>query len=211
MYNELRGTPDAVPDLDRFFSKGDLVSIDELLDLRRKHLVMDVRNLLPIWYTLPIISGIFAFFYRLTSKKRQKKRQYSALEEGHTASLIEQNRPVNSRTDRRIEFAAAAAKVEQILLPEGYKLDEYLSVLINRWNTLINPKAKADLTEDVNSLIRDYLRGLLRTMRPTSLTADRVKGLAATLADTPSLLKIRNHVALEEYVRLYMVRLIKTK
>ncbi|MCK7482893.1 MAG: hypothetical protein M0C28_41595 [Candidatus Moduliflexus flocculans] len=114
-------------------------------------------------------------------------------------------------SDRRLEFAAAAAKVEQVLLPEGYKLDEYLSVLINRWNTMLNPQAKADLTEDVNSLVRDYLRGLLRSLRPSNLTAERVKGLAATLADTPSLLKIRNHAALEEYIRLYMVRLLKAK
>jgi len=211
VYNELRETPDAVPELDRFFSKGDLVSIDELLDLRRKNLVMDVRNLLPIWYTLPIISGIFAFFYRLAGKKRQRKGRYSSEEEARNENASGRSKPSAGSSDRRIEFAAAAAKVEQILLPEGYKLDEYLSVLISRWNTLINPKAKADLTEDVNSLVRDYLRGLLRTLRPSNFTTERVKGLAATLADTPSLLKIRNHTAMEEYIRLYMVRLLKTK
>jgi len=211
VYNELRETPDAVPELDRFFSKGDLVSIDELLDLRRKNLVMDVRNLLPIWYTLPIISGIFAFFYRLAGKKRQRKGRYSSEEEARNENASGRSKPSAGSSDSRIEFAAAAAKVEQILLPEGYKLDEYLSVLISRWNTLINPKAKADLTEDVNSLVRDYLRGLLRTLRPSNFTTERVKGLAATLADTPSLLKIRNHTAMEEYIRLYMVRLLKTK
>jgi len=211
VYNELRETPDAVPELDRFFSRGDLVSIDELLDLRRKHLVMDVRNLLPIWYTLPILSGIFAFFYRMAGKKRQRKERFTGEPERQNESAGEKGKRASTSSDRRIEFAAAAAKVEQILLPDGYKLDEYLSVLVNRWNTLINPKAKADLTEDVNSLVRDYLRGLLRTLRPSNLTSERVKSLAATLADTPSLLKIRNHAALEEYVRLYMVRLLKTK
>lgn len=211
VYNELRETPDAVPELDRFFSKGDLVPIDELLDLRRRHLIMDVRNLLPIWYTLPILSGILAFFYRLAGKNRQRKERLAAIAERENASPAEKQIQPGKYSDRRLEFAAAAAKVEQVLLPEGYKLDEYLSVLINRWNTLLNPKAKADLTEDVNSLIRDYLRGLLRSLRPASLTTERVKGLAATLADTPSLLKIRNHAALEEYVRLYMVRLLKAK
>ena len=211
VYSELRETPDAVPDLDRFFSKGDLVPIDELLDLRRKHLVMDVRNLLPIWYTLPLISGIFAFLFRLTSRKRARKERLARIAEKSGESRVEQPETTAKYSDRRIEFAAAAAKVEQILLPEGYKLDEYLSILINRWNTMLNPKSKADLTEDVNSLVRDYLRGLLRSLRPSNLTAERVKGLAATLADTPSLLKIRNHSALEEYVRLYMVRLLKAK
>ncbi len=211
VYTELRETPDAVPELDRFFSKGDLVPIDELLDLRRKHLVMDVRNLLPIWYTLPIISGLFAFLFRLTSRKRARKERLASIAEKADPTRPEKPETPGKYSDRRLEFAAAAAKVEQVLLPEGYKLDEYLSVLINRWNTMLNPQAKADLTEDVNSLVRDYLRGLLRSLRPSNLTAERVKGLAATLADTPSLLKIRNHAALEEYIRLYMVRLLKAK
>lgn len=211
VYNELRETPDAVPELDRFFSKGDLVPIDELLDLRRKHLVMDVRNLLPIWYTLPIISGLFAFLFRLTSRKRARKERLASIAQRADPARAEKPETTGKYSDRRLEFAAAAAKVEQVLLPEGYKLDEYLSVLINRWNSMLNPQAKADLTEDVNSLVRDYLRGLLRSLRPSNLTAERVKGLAATLADTPSLLKIRNHTALEEYVRLYMVRLLKAK
>jgi hypothetical protein len=211
VYNELRETPDAVPELDRFFSKGDLVPIDELLDLRRKHMVTDVRNLLPIWYTLPILSGLFAFLFRLTSKKRARKERLASIAEKAAEPKAEKPETSSKFSDRRIEFAAAAAKVEQVLLPEGYKLDEYLSVLINRWNTMLNPQAKADLTEDVNSLVRDYLRGLLRSLKPSNFTADRVKGLAATLADTPSLLKIRNHSALEEYIRLYMVRLLKTR
>jgi hypothetical protein len=211
VYNELRGTPDAVPELDRFFSKGDLVPIDELLDLRRKHLVTDVRNLLPIWYTLPIISGLFKFFYRLSGKKLAAQARLAAQDEKQREIEEEKAKPAGKHSDRRREFAAAASRVEQSLLPEGYKLDEYLSILIGRWNTLISPKAKADLTEDVNSLVRDYLRGLLRSMSPSSLTVDRVKGLAATLADTPSLLKLRNHTALEEYIRLYMMRLLKNK
>ncbi|HOX12777.1 MAG TPA: hypothetical protein PLB56_07725 [Spirochaetales bacterium] len=211
VYNELRETPDAVPELDRFFSKGDLVPIDELLDLRRKHMVTDVRNLLPIWYTLPILSGLFAFLFRLTSRKRARKERLASIAEKASEPKTEKTGTSAKFSDRRIEFAAAAAKVEQVLLPEGYKLDEYLSVLINRWNTMLNPQAKADLTEDVNSLVRDYLRGLLRSLKPSNFTAERVKGLAATLADTPSLLKIRNHSALEEYIRLYMVRLLKTR
>ncbi len=171
---------------------------------------MDVRNLLPIWYTLPIISGIFAFFFRAAARRRRKRERSFLPEESKGAGAEGKAKPA-AHTDRRLEFAAAATKVERILLPEGYKLEEYLSVLMGRWNTLINPKAKSDLTEDVNALVRDYLRGLLRSISPSGLTTERVKGLAATLADTPSLLKIRNHAALEEYIRLYMVYLLKTK
>lgn len=210
VYGELRETPDAIPELDRFFSKGDLVSVDELLDLRRKQLLMDVRNLLPIWYTLPIISSIFKFFYRLAGKKRARAER-SDTSEATQKELQEPKAENGKRSDRRVEFAAAAAKAERAMLPEGYKLEEYLSLLMNRWNNMISPKAKADLTEDINALVRDYLRGLLRTLSPSSLTVERIKGLAATLADTPSLLKLRNHTALEEYISLYMIYLLKNK
>jgi len=35
------------------------------------------------------------------------------------------------------------------MLPQGYSLDEYLSFLVSRWNTLIDPVAKSNLTEDI--------------------------------------------------------------
>ena len=58
-------------------------------------------------------------------------------------------------------------------------------------------------------LVRDYLRTTLRSMRPSAFTPDRVEMMAANLADRPNLLKIRNHQALEEYIRLYMVKMLK--
>ncbi|HSV55878.1 MAG TPA: hypothetical protein VLH39_02070 [Magnetospirillaceae bacterium] len=211
VHSELRETPDAVPELDRFFSRSDLVPIDELLDLGRKSLLMDVRNLLPIWHALPIVSSIFAFIYRSTNRMRARRQRLKTISDSASGSAERRIPPPGRESARRLEFAAAAAKAEQALLPEGYKLDEYLSQLVNRWNTMLNPRAKADLTEDVNALVRDYLRGLLRTLRPSSLTAERVQGLAANLADLPSLLKVRNHAALEEYISLYILRLLRVR
>jgi len=49
----------------------------------------------------------------------------------------------------------------------------------------------------------------LRTMKPSSFTIDRLETLSSNLADTPTLLKIRNHSALEEYIKLYMVKMLK--
>ena len=94
------------------------------------------------------------------------------------------------------------------LTPSGYSVEEYLVELEGRWNTQINPQSKRDLTEDVQSLVRDYLRGILRTMRGSTFTLERVKGLAASLADSPTLMRITNHQALELYVQLYMAKLL---
>lgn len=203
IHDELASKDEAPAELERFFYRGDLVPIDELLELPRKTMVSDARMLLPFWYSVPILAALARLFYRKprTKNKTAKVAVIEKVEEtpGRGASP----------RDRKKEFAAAAAKVERSLLPSGMTVDEYLRELEGRWNTMLNPEAKANLTEDVNSLVRDYLRGILRSMKAETFTLERVKGLAATLAGTPTLLKIKNHSALELYIQLYMARTLQ--
>jgi hypothetical protein len=42
-----------------------------------------------------------------------------------------------------------------------------------------------------------------------SFTAERISSLAQSLVDTPSLMRIKNHVALKRYIELYFVKLVK--
>jgi len=95
------------------------------------------------------------------------------------------------------------------MLPQGQTLEDYLVSLSSRWNTLLDPVAKANLREDINSLVRDFVRTTLRSMRPSSFTPERIERMAATIADRPNLMRIRNHTALEEYVKLYIIKLLK--
>jgi hypothetical protein len=93
-------------------------------------------------------------------------------------------------------------------LPQGYGLEEYLRELEGRWNTMLSLEAKKNLTYDVDCLARDYLRGVLRNMGGSSFNTERVKNLGSSLADAPTLLKIKNHQALELYLQLYMVKVL---
>jgi len=203
VFDELVARNSAPPDIARLFYKGELIPIDELLDLDRKSLNADARMLLPFWYSVPILSALFRLFHRLSRPRTGDKEQQRAQP---------QKAPTNegqTLKERRAAFISAATAVEGELLPSGYSLDEYLRELEERWNYILTPKAKADLKEDVDSLVRDYLRSILKSLPPQGFTTDRVKSLAATLADTPALLKIKNHGALELYVQLYMVKLLK--
>jgi len=204
VFDELVARNSAPPDIARLFYKGELIPIDELLDLDRKSLNADARMLLPFWYSVPILSALFRLLHRLSrprtgDKERQPRAQAPKQQASESQTLRE----------RRTAFLNAAAAVEGELLPSGYSLDEYLRELEERWNYILTPKAKADLKEDVDSLVRDYLRSILKSLPPQGFTTERVKSLAATLADTPALLKIKNHGALELYVQLYMVKLLK--
>lgn len=199
---ELRRVGGAKPEIERCFKNDELVFLDELLQLSRKSLLTDVKILLPIWYSIPIVKSIIAFFAKMEAKK--KVNQSKAVVESEEKSVS----PAKEQ-DKRVDLVQAAARVEKQLLPEGYELDDYLVELETRWNKLLNPQAKKNLTQDVNSLIRDYVRSIIKTLRGSSLTKERIDTLARSLCGTPSLLKISNANAFREYVTLYMIKLVK--
>ncbi len=203
VYQEFRG--EATDDLDRCFGDNRVASYSVLLDLDRKRLLSDVRMLLPFWYTVPIISWFIALF-----KKRSKRGSAGRAAVAPPPRLDSSGKAgaqaVNSRA---LEFSQAAREAEKRLVPKGMSLEDSLASLNSRWNTLLDPVSKANLTEDINSLVRDFLRNALRSMRPSSFTKERIEAMAATLADRPNLLQIRNHTALEEYIKLYMIKVLK--
>jgi hypothetical protein len=199
------------PDIARLFYKDDLIPLDELLDLSRKSLLVDAKMLLPFWYSVPIFSSIARLVHSLTTSRAEKA---AARAQAARLALEEiKEKPTKGRRgltakERRAEFEAAANRIAKEILPPGYGLDEYLSELEGRWNSLLNPDAKRNLSYDVNSLARDYLRGVLRTMGTSTFTTERLRNLGSSLADSPTLLKIKNHQALELYIQLYMVKVL---
>ncbi len=198
VYEELSATQAASSDISRLFYKGELLPLDELLELDRKSLKVDAKMLLPFWYSVPILSSIMRIFLGSGKKKASVPVQAKAA-------------PPEAQTlkARRAAFITAACQVEAEIVPSGYTLEEYIAELEGRWANLLNPQARRNLVDDVNSLVRDYLRNVLRSLSPSNFTTERVKSLSASLADTPSLLKLKNHAALELYIQLYMVKLLK--
>ncbi len=200
-YVEMKGTKEYLPELDRLFVKGELVPVDDLLSLPRKGLLTDVRILLPFWYSMGFIVGIVRFFKSLKPKHGAKVAA--------PKDAVPSAQQPGAAPDRQHELRDAAAKVERSLVPEGLGLDDWLIELESKWNTMINLEAKRNLTEDVNSLVRDYLRNVIRTLRGVNFTEERIARLAETLAGAPSLMRIRNAPALRLYIMGYIVRLVK--
>jgi hypothetical protein len=205
VYQEFRGVKDAPAELDRCFGGGKTAGSDVLLELERKSLLTDVRVLLPFWYAVPFLSWIVSLFVR-GARRRSVRKGRAVMEPRLDASDGGANRPANARA---AEFSQMARIAEKKMLPPGLSLEEHLSSLVLRWNTLLDPVAKANLTEDINSLVRDFMRASLRSMRPSSFTPERIETMASTLADRPNLLRIRNHTALESYIQLYIIKLLK--
>jgi hypothetical protein len=224
VHEEIDGSKEGLPESSRLFHQGKLAPMSELYMLSRKDLVTDARMLLPFWQTVPFFSALLAFFNRLGQPKPAKRRTSSLQpaakasgqakgngQGGNNAVKIAREDgapPEKSAGKRRDELKRAARKVERSLVPEGRSLEACLVEQEDRWNRTLNPQAKANLTEDVNALIRDFVRKTARTIKAASFNEDRVAALAETLSDAPALEKIANREALRRYIQLYIIRLV---
>lgn len=91
-------------------------------------------------------------------------------------------------------------------LPAGKSIDEALRELAEKWNPLYDPDKRKNLVEDVNSLVRDYLRPIRRSLLVSPPDAARVDELAKQLSKAKSLAGIKHTDTLLQYLELYMLK-----
>ncbi len=194
------------------FSNGKLIPYSELLMLSRREISTDAKILLPVWYTIPVISWIARILFR--PPKRRKKT--GSIEPVPTAQLQLKNadEPSNfsnaTKSQRRKEFHDAAQAAEAQIVPVGSTLDREMDSYIRQWNKLLDKQLSNNLTEDVNSLLRDYMRKTVRQIKASTFTLERMKNLADNVMQNPALQKISDKEQLRMYILLYIVKLTKT-
>ncbi|MCH5290203.1 MAG: hypothetical protein J1D88_00395 [Treponema sp.] len=209
---------DSAPSKLHLFHNETLIPYSEILMISRQELLADARIKLPFWYTIPVVSWIAALIMRAPKEKRQKTERQAATKTLHDEKVAEEKeRQVKldaeesnpKRLSKKKELRKAAEQIEARLVPETSSLDRELAGYEQEWNNLIGKTNSANLTEDVNSLIRDYMRKVLRTLPANGFTPERIETLSDTLVKTPALMKIKNHPALRMYIQLYMIKLVK--
>ncbi|MGP1520419.1 MAG: hypothetical protein ACTTIZ_02765 [Treponema sp.] len=181
----------------RLYPDGKQASYSDILMLSRVELLNDAKILLPFYYTLPIISSIIALF---VGRKKEFKNENKKEEQSTTKKVVKQ----------RKTYKDVAASLSKEVLPSGLSIDEALQYYLDLWNNNLNAKLRNNLTEDVNSFIRDYLRNIQRTLPVSSVDKRRVEQLAETVVHTDSLSKIKDRKALTSYVEIYMLKVIST-
>ncbi|MBQ5907017.1 MAG: hypothetical protein IIW80_03060 [Treponema sp.] len=189
------------------FSNGKLLPYSELLMLSNSSILSTAKIMLPFWHTIPILSWIMSI---INSKKNEKKTRKKAIKE-FSADDIPDDTPKQSPgryVNKKEAVIEAARNVADELVPSGSTIDRELDSYLKLWNKMITKEAHASLTEDVNSLIRDYTRKVIRTISASTFTVDRVRTLAETLVKTPNMQKIKENDALTMYVELYILRLL---
>lgn len=189
------------------FSNGKLLPYSELLMLSNSSILSTAKIMLPFWHTIPILSWIMSM---INSKKNEKKPRKKAIKE-FSADDIPDDTPKQSPgryVNKKEAVIEAARNVADELVPSGSTIDRELDSYLKLWNKMITKEAHVSLTEDVNSLIRDYTRKVMRTISASTFTVDRVRTLAETLVKTPNMQKIKENDALTMYVELYILRLL---
>jgi len=223
--------------IERYFSKGNkLKSLPELLSLNRTKLLREVKTILPMWYTIPILKQLFFLCRWLFGKGRQKRKQtLSALWEtikhefkrgvSHEyADLIAEHEKVNTSfspetqldelpktKDKSQKYKQVLAQIRETLVGTDATLDQKLEELAEKWNPLFDPAAKADLIQDVNSLIRDFLRSIKRTFKVKPPNLEQIRNLASDLAMNKNLNEIKRKESLRIYIEIYMAKVLEER
>ena len=190
----------------RLFVDGKLLPYSDLLMLKNSKILANAKSRLPFYYTIPVLSWIMSLF--AGKSKEKKKAAQKAIENKNPFEEEEKKEESGPKQTKTQALAANAKAISKDLIPEGSTLDRELNFLVKQWNKMISKEAYNNLTEDVNSLIRDYTRRVVKTLTATSFTRERVENLAKTLVNTPNMQKIGEDKALTEYVVLYMLRLV---
>ena len=183
------------------FSNGKLLPYSELLMLNSDSILSNAKTMLPFWYTIPIISWIIGFF----AKKPQQKNTSPKKE--HDSENQNEGEKTN-KLSKKEAIAESAKEIIKTLIPEGSTIDRELDSYEKQWNKLITKDPHRQLTEDVNALIRDYMRKVIKTISASTFTIERVQSLAESLVKTPNLQRIKEEDSLFMYVQLYILRLV---
>ena len=208
---------DSTPGRLTLYRNGELVSYSELLLISRAEIYSNAKMKLPFYYTIPGLSWLISFFKNRKDKKN-KKQNYETIAEKlvseDKAKSEAKMQSLNAGDKQGIKSRAKgirneASDVETKLVPGNSTLDRELEGYLSEWNDRLDKQAYENLREDINSLIRDYVRKTLRTFKNDNVSLERVQSLAKSLEETPSLMKIKNHPALRRYIELYIVKLLK--
>ena len=194
----------------QLFVDGHLLPYSELLMLKSEDVMTDAKLQLPLLYTIPFISWLIGLFrsHKIEKQKRIAQEKAKQHEVADPMEILEKAEGAKNSKSKHEAVAEKAKELAAEYVPEGSTVDRELNFLTKQWNRMISKDAYNNLTEDVNSLIRDYTRRVCNTLTAQTFTKDRIENLADALVRTPNMQKIQDQEALTDYVRLYMIRLL---
>ena len=197
------------------FKNGSLLPFNVLYLLVRKEVLFDVKLHLPFWFSIPFIVAIIAFFRNLGQMKRKADRRVEGYDETIIAEQefddASQDEPVQ-RGRRQGSLRKSIQLILNDIVPPGKTLDEYLGELEERWLMLLDSKARQNLLQDVQSLVRDNLRSVQKVYKLKRITREGLQEMSSLLVNrNPPLQTLTEQEALRLYMELYTLNLLQNR
>ncbi len=117
---------------------------------------------------------------------------------------------IGMEKEKFLRFRESLQSLIPRYVPEGRSLNDLLEELADKWNPLFDTTQRKNLVEDVNALVRDFLRPIRRSLLLKPPDAERVHALAEQLSGSKSLAKIAKKDHLLRYLELYVVKCLDT-
>jgi hypothetical protein len=205
----------------------------EILELDRRQILRRAKTALPLWRRVGILRALARLvgFRRppLSAGPQGQRQESSGREDGGPRNGVEQAadakkvlgpapQPVGAGPSRRGPRPMTRPQLVSMHRQRITSLKEHfcgkeksvaaaLDELIELWNPIYDERARADLIEDVNGMIRSFMRGLLRRgVSPPN--AQRIASLAQRLTENPAFDRIRKRDQFRRYIELYMVKVL---
>jgi hypothetical protein len=206
-------------------AQGRMAPLEEILGLPRKELLEDARLRVPVWQRYPLFKTLAnwlrGLFQRsgLRAERRARKEEARPAEApkatapGKRALSEEKEEPGTTVTSpvsaRQLAvYRNAVQRLKVQFVGADKTVPERLGELAEKWNPLYDPKARTDLVEDVNAMIRDYLRSLRRGFRLKPPDAARLQALAVQVSQNKAFERIKRKDLFLRYIEVYMIKIL---
>ncbi len=186
-----------------------------ILGLRRRDLVAEVRSIVPFWLTIGFFrkfAAIFGWNRRKRKKKTVSNNMYidTAVETMRsTASQVEE--PVSNQSVNKSKSTEYKRSLEYLKNQYNYSthtIHDSLDELVNQWNPLLDSDARNNLVKDVNNMVRDYIRKILRETAFAVPDKERVANIAELLAGNKAFNIIKKRESFINYIEIYIVKIL---
>lgn len=201
---------------DFFEAPGKFLSVSYILGIDRASLLKEVKYAIPVYYSIPIIGRLLALladFLIGDTKKKGKRRHTVKKQEKNGEKIISEDKKYAVQKEREKNevrnYSDAIERLKEEFL-DSEDIDTELSELINIWNPLYDKKARNDLVEDINSLIRDFIRPLKKNFKKYPPTIERIQTMTDNLMNkTAKLDEIKKKESFRKYIKLYIIKLLE--
>ncbi|MDX9802154.1 MAG: hypothetical protein RBT69_12555 [Spirochaetia bacterium] len=205
-----------------FADPGKFKSIDVLLGIDRQDLLRQVRASLPIHYSLPVIGKLIAALSALFMGKKKSEpgspgqvgtsqgpvdEVFQEFGEGSRQAPVKQQ--AGEKTPQSPDYQAAIKTLKSKFLKGDQALNPTLDELAEKWNPLYDKTARENLVEDINSLVRDFMRRKKKLLLRYPPDVKRIASLTDDLVNKTSKIGIKKREPFRNYIELYIIKLLE--